>query len=118
MKPYRAHIRLRWHRVSLTLMLVFYPTIACVQAASAERTSSTPWTDIHAYVEAQMAELRIPGLALGIVHGDQIVHLMGFGIADPGGNPVTAQTTFSIGSFTKSFTAVALTVLPSIDSWR
>ena len=63
---------------------------------------------IDAYVETQMKDLRIPGLALAIVHGDQIVHLKGFGIADPTGRAVTPQTPFIIGSLSKSFTALAV----------
>ncbi|HEY6075110.1 MAG TPA: serine hydrolase domain-containing protein, partial [Anaerolineales bacterium] len=63
---------------------------------------------IDAYVVAQMKDLRLPGLALGIVHGDRIVHLKGFGIADPSRRPVTPQTPFIIGSTSKSFTALAI----------
>jgi CubicO group peptidase (beta-lactamase class C family) len=63
---------------------------------------------IDAYIDGQIRELRIPGLALGIVQGDQIVHLKGFGVADPSGRPVTPQTPFMIGSVTKSFTALAI----------
>jgi CubicO group peptidase (beta-lactamase class C family) len=55
-----------------------------------------------------MQTMRLPGLALGIVHGDQIVHLHGFGEADQSGRAVTAQTPFVIGSMTKSFTALAI----------
>jgi len=44
----------------------------------------------------QMRDLRIPGLALGIVQGDQIVHLKGFGQAGPDGRPVTPQTPFQL----------------------
>jgi CubicO group peptidase (beta-lactamase class C family) len=51
---------------------------------------------------------RLPGLAVGLVHGDQIVHLRGFGIADPSGRAVTPQTPFIIGSDSKSFTALAI----------
>ena len=46
--------------------------------------------------------------ALGIVHGDRNVHLAAFGVADPSGRPVTAQTAFVIGSLSKSFTALAV----------
>jgi CubicO group peptidase (beta-lactamase class C family) len=63
---------------------------------------------IDRYVEDEMRAQRIPGLALGIVQGDQIVHLKGFGVADPGGRVVTPQTPFIIGSTTKSFTALAI----------
>jgi CubicO group peptidase (beta-lactamase class C family) len=51
---------------------------------------------------------RIPGLALGIVHGDRIVHVQGFGQAEKSGPDVTPQTPFLIGSVTKSFTALAI----------
>ena len=54
-----------------------------------------------------MQATRLPGVALGIVHGDQIVHLKGFGTARPDGPAVTPQTPFTIGSTTKSFTALA-----------
>jgi CubicO group peptidase (beta-lactamase class C family) len=55
-----------------------------------------------------MQAQRLPGLALGIVKGDQIVHLKGFGIADPSRRAVTPQTPFIIGSLSKSFTALAV----------
>jgi CubicO group peptidase (beta-lactamase class C family) len=63
---------------------------------------------IDAYVQSEMHAARVPGLALGIVQGDQILHLKGFGIADPSGRPVTPQTPFMIGSTTKSMTALAI----------
>ena len=63
---------------------------------------------IDAYVEAEMRAARVPGLALGIVHGDRIVHLRAFGVADPSGRPVTPQTPFVIGSLSKSITALAV----------
>jgi CubicO group peptidase (beta-lactamase class C family) len=63
---------------------------------------------IDAYLETQRKEFRIPGLALGIVQGDQVVHLKGFGIADPSGRPVTPQTPFILNSISKSFAALAV----------
>ena len=66
---------------------------------------------IDAYLETAMAVAHIPGLALGIVQNDRIVHLRGFGTADPTGRPVTPQTPFVLGSVSKSFTALAVTQL-------
>ncbi len=66
---------------------------------------------IDAYVETAMAVAHIPGLALGIVQNDRIVHLRGFGTADATGRPVTPQTPFVLGSVSKSFTALAVTQL-------
>jgi CubicO group peptidase (beta-lactamase class C family) len=63
---------------------------------------------IDAYVESEMQATHLPGVALAIVHGDQIVHLRGFGVADESGRPITPQTPFTIGSTTKSFTALAI----------
>jgi len=76
-----------------------------------EETSMTGQADlagIDRYVTTEMVRLRIPGLALGIVHGDRIVEARGFGVADSSGRAVTAQTPFYIGSLTKSFTALAV----------
>jgi CubicO group peptidase (beta-lactamase class C family) len=63
---------------------------------------------IDQYVRTEMAAVNIPGLALGIVHGDQIVHLKGFGVADPSGRAVTPQTPFNIASMAKAMTALAI----------
>ena len=63
---------------------------------------------IDRYVRSEMDAQRIPGLALGIVHGDRIVHVQGFGQADRSGTDVTPETPFLIGSVTKSFTALAI----------
>jgi len=67
-----------------------------------------PYKAIDAYVEEHMKRLKIPGVSLAIIEGDQIVHLRGFGRARPGGEAPTPQTPFFIGSITKSFTALAV----------
>jgi CubicO group peptidase (beta-lactamase class C family) len=63
---------------------------------------------IERFVQKEMAAQRIPGLALGIVKGDRIVYLRGFGKADESGRAVTSQTPFILGSVSKSFTALAI----------
>jgi CubicO group peptidase (beta-lactamase class C family) len=63
---------------------------------------------IERFVEDEMAAQRIPGLALGIVKGNRIAYMRGFGKADDSGRPVTPQTPFIIGSVSKSFTALAI----------
>lgn len=63
---------------------------------------------IDAFVSAQMQAMNIPGVALGIVAGDQIVYRKGFGVANPSGQRMTAQTPFILGSTSKSFTALAI----------
>jgi CubicO group peptidase (beta-lactamase class C family) len=63
---------------------------------------------IDRYVRSEMDAQRIPGLGLGIVQGDRVVHVQGFGQADRSGRQVTPETPFLIGSVTKSFTALAI----------
>ena len=63
---------------------------------------------IDRYVRSEMDAQRIPGLALGIVQGDRIVHVQGYGQTERSGRDVTPQTPFLIGSVTKSFTALAI----------
>lgn len=60
------------------------------------------------FVENEMRDGRVPGLALALVHRDGMVHARGFGIADPSGRPVTPATPFILGSLSKSFTALAM----------
>jgi CubicO group peptidase (beta-lactamase class C family) len=93
---------------AVLILLILGLTIAVANSASARPAASGDLAAIDAYVAAQMSELRVPGLALAIVQGDQIVYLKGYGVANPAGDPVTAQMPFSIGSLTKSFTALAI----------
>jgi len=79
------------------------------KTASAKRvTKSAPYDAIDAYVEEQMRRLKMPGVSLSIVEGDQIVHLRGFGQARPGGEAPSPQTPFVLGSTAKSITALAV----------
>lgn len=71
-------------------------------------SGSAPYEAIDGYIEGLMRRLHIPGAALAIIAGDQVVHPRGFGRARPGGVPPTPQTPFFIGSLTKSFTALAV----------
>jgi CubicO group peptidase (beta-lactamase class C family) len=66
------------------------------------------FAEIERFVQDEMAAQRIPGLALGIVEGDRIVYVRGFGTADDSGTEVTPQTPFIIGSVSKSLTALAV----------
>jgi CubicO group peptidase (beta-lactamase class C family) len=87
---------------ALTLRLFTRP------ATAKPVTNSIPYEAIDAYIEEQMHRLKMPGVSMAIVEGDQIVHLRGFGRARPGGEAPTPQTPFFIASLTKSFTALAI----------
>jgi CubicO group peptidase (beta-lactamase class C family) len=62
---------------------------------------------LEAYVETQMRQNRIPGMALAIVQGEHILHLQGYGNSSSS-LVVTPQTPFYIGSVSKSLTALAV----------
>ncbi len=62
-----------------------------------------------------MGARRVPGFALAIVRGDEVVHQRGFGSAGAG-RPVTPRTPFVLGSTTKSFTALA--VMQLVDAGK
>src|SRR3954454_22575398 len=53
---------------------------------------------LEAYIEKGMKDFGDPGLAIGIVHGDTLVYARGFGVRRKGGEPVTVETVFQIGS--------------------
>lgn len=69
---------------------------------------------IDSFLQTQVKANRIPGLAVAIVQGDQIIFAKGYGGAAPE-DPVTPQTQFYIGSVTKSFTALAVMQLVEQD---
>ncbi|NOK57383.1 MAG: hypothetical protein GFH27_549309n118 [Chloroflexi bacterium AL-W] len=70
-------------------------------------TSEPDVAAIDAYIESEMQRDRIPGVALALVHDDQIVHVRGYG-DDGRGNPIDSDTSFILGSMSKSFTALAI----------
>src|SRR5207247_2291011 len=103
----KAHI----YQVIVTCGLLSFLAVGAASPLPTQAFSQRQTPDfagIDRYVTAQMHGALIPGLALGIVHGDRIVHLRGFGVANPAGQPVTPQTPFILGSTTKSFTALAV----------
>src|SRR5688500_7349826 len=95
-------------------LLVVGMTQALATGNSSSQTDGPDFDAIDAYVQEQMQEMRIPGAALGIVKGEEIVHLEGFGNADDSGREVTPQTLFKIGSTSKSFTALAIMQLVEV----
>jgi CubicO group peptidase (beta-lactamase class C family) len=61
------------------------------------------------------AATRLPGMALAVTHGEDVLLVKGYGSAG-GGRPVTASTQFRLASLSKSFTALA--VLQLVDAGR
>ncbi len=93
--------------LAVSLGAIGKTALTWAKASRASRAEAS-YDDIDAYVQRQMDRLNLPGAALAIVEGDEIVHQRGFGRARPGGEAPSPQTPFPIGSLTKSFTALAV----------
>ena len=91
-----------WTLVVTVLALLAAPRLAAAQ------TGALDVARMDAFVRQQVQRHGIPGLALGIVEGDEIVHLAGYGLADAGGQAVTAQTPFLLASVSKPLTSLAV----------
>ena len=92
------------HSIALLLLIA-----VTTQVASAQNGSLNGFDD---YVNKAMKEWEVPGLAVAIIKGDQIVLAKGYGvrkIGDPA--PVDERTLFAIGSSSKAFTAAAVGML-------
>ena len=65
-------------------------------------------TELDRMIETTRKVWNIPGVAVSIVHGDDIVYMKGFGVKRvQSGEPVTPDTLFAICSCTKAFTSAA-----------
>jgi hypothetical protein len=64
-------------------------------------------TAIDRYRADSLDAIRIPGMAVAIIRGGEVMHMAGYG-TDGRASPVSPRTPFRIGSLTKSFTAAAV----------
>jgi CubicO group peptidase (beta-lactamase class C family) len=95
-------------RGGIILCLIVSNFLGIILKASAQDDNVALFDRIDAYVRQEMSRTPKSGLALGIVHQDQIVHVFNAGSADPTGRPVSSETSFDIGSVAKTFTALAI----------
>ncbi len=94
---------------SIILCPLLLTLLFLVPAAFAGETrTESDFDAVDAYIEGEMAEWNLPGVALAIVQEGEIVHMKGYGNAGPDGRPMTAQTPLFIASISKSFTALAI----------
>jgi CubicO group peptidase (beta-lactamase class C family) len=64
---------------------------------------------LEAHVKTTLDRTDVPGLAVAVVHRDEVVFLKGFGVRKAGGpDPVDADTVFQVASVSKPVTATAL----------
>jgi CubicO group peptidase (beta-lactamase class C family) len=98
--------------------------VATPQAAEEGRNGAAPLpltgelrAEFETYVASRMAELGVPGAAVAVVQGGEIVYAQGFGVREIGGTqPVTPDTLMMIGSINKSMTSLMAATLVD-DGW-
>jgi len=100
--------------VASALVLVSSIPHLLAQAPSSSRIASEPDVQgaqrlFSAWLEGQMLERGLPGVAAGVVADQELVWSAGFGFADSAARiPMTPQTKFRMASHSKLFTATAV----------
>jgi CubicO group peptidase (beta-lactamase class C family) len=95
-------------RLHLILLAGALISLALASDDATARIRSYPDLDaVDGYIERQMAANRVPGLALAITRGDEVVYIKGYGTAG-NGEPMTPRTQFYTASLSKGFTALAV----------
>ena len=69
-------------------------------------------TSLGRVITKTMQSFDVPGMAVGILHQGQMVHLQGYGIRELGkSGKIQADTVFKVASNSKAFTAAAFAIL-------
>ena len=92
-------------------IILFITLILTVQTGRASDTIA-----IDDYVARVQETFNIPGVAIGVIKGGEVVHMKGYGTADiETGKPVDEFTIFKIASNSKAFTSAGLAILVDQD---
>ena len=94
-------------RVVATAGCVLAVLLAAGAPAAAAAPASPDPVAIDEFLAAGLDATGVPGMAVAVTHGAEVVHLAGYG-TDGRGRPITPRTPFRVGSLTKSFTAAAV----------
>ena len=74
-------------------------------------TTNQKFNELTSFIEEQMLEKGVPGVAFGILHKGE-TRIKGLGVTNVNHPlPVTAETLFQIGSNTKTFTGTLIMML-------
>ncbi len=66
---------------------------------------------LDAFIEKARTTLKVPGAAVAVIQGGNVVFERGYGVRGPNGKKVTPKTRFMIGSTTKALTGLMAAVL-------
>src|SRR4051812_2661172 len=94
-----------WTGLAVSLALAVAPRLPAQPPAELPPDFSV----LAGVVTSELKENHIPGAAIAVVRGRQIIFAQGYGVASvETAAPVTADTLFRLGSTTKMFTAAVL----------
>ncbi|PZV39594.1 serine hydrolase [Mesorhizobium kowhaii] len=108
-----------WWIWAFIAAMVLWPHAAPADTITPERITAA-LSKLEALAEAAVAGGAVPGLAIAVVHDDEVIFLRGFGHREAGKPEVVdADTVFQIASLSKpvSATVVAALVSDGIVSW-
>jgi CubicO group peptidase (beta-lactamase class C family) len=102
---------------SLTRMLCASVALCAAAPALAGPDPATFKAQLDAFVEREMRDEKVPGVAIAVLRKGEIVVAKGYGSADVENDvPVTTETIFQSGSVGKMFTAAA--VMSQVEKGR
>src|SRR3954465_3892484 len=92
----------------MRLLLAIGATVLLSGTAAAQ----SPLAGLDDYISSAMKDWKIPGVAVGIVHGDTVVFAKGFGVRTVGApGRADEPALFAVASDTKAFTGIVLAML-------
>jgi len=95
--------------IAWSVMLLCIPAVLHAQSVSGDPRVISAVKLVEAWLDAQVAYNRIPGMSVAIVHDQELLWSRGFGYADLEKKiPASPGTIYSICSISKLFTSVAV----------
>lgn len=96
----------------IKLLLNLWVFLACSYVAFGKEDLSIILAEFENTLLTASKEHQVPGFAVGIVHGDQVVYLKGFGVQNIASKqPITPYTVFQIGSISKPMAGTLVSML-------
>ncbi len=119
MQPLESWVLRHTSALVLLAATVLLPNEASAQTITRDRVEAA-LSKLEPLADKIVADGGVPGLAIGVVHNDEVVYLKGFGLRETGKpDAVDADTVFQVASLSKpvSATVVAALVGDGVVSW-
>lgn len=91
----------------LVFVILLLQAIPALPAAAGSQQNQDGYAEVDAFINTQMQRLRVPGVSLAVIRGEEVVYMQSYG-RDGAGQPLSIGTPMYIGSTSKPFTALAI----------